>query len=129
MALHGLMSQSAGSLESTINKAKSVKHRGKLDADIDDAQRRLQHLQMGDQLKEPVLNMDKKLWEEMTSFSQPPADVERVMKAVLLLLGNTEKDVRVCSKNYIYTIILLILINCIYVYIFFLYELHTFYDE
>jgi len=41
-ALHGLMSQSAGSLESTINKAKSVKHRGKLDADIDDAQRRLQ---------------------------------------------------------------------------------------
>ena len=55
----------------------------------------LTSLQRLDALQEAITQMDQKKMLEIKSYSNPPVLVQDVISATLLLLGETDKDVKV----------------------------------
>jgi len=63
------------------------------------AQRILEQLRRIEKLRHAILNLDQRTIAEIKSYSQPPPAVYKVMQAAFLLLGEQEKNLKVCTHR------------------------------
>ena len=82
-------------LEKAIDKANKSSVKKKLNVQIQMAERVLEQLRKIEKLRHAILALDQKTIAEIKSYKEPPPAVHTVMATTFLLLGDSEKTLKV----------------------------------
>ena len=82
-------------LEKAVSAAEKEGFDKKLGLQFQMAKKVLEQLRRIEKLRHAILDLDQKTIAELKSYSSPPDGVYEVMAATFLLLGNTEKELKV----------------------------------
>ena len=85
-------------LEKAVTAAEKEGFDKKLGLQFQMAKKVLEQLRRIEKLRHAILDLDQKTIAELKSYSNPPDGVHAVMAATMMVLGNSEKEVKVrCS--------------------------------
>ena len=82
-------------LEKAVDAAEKEGFEKKLGLQMKMARKVMEQLRRIEKLRHAILDLDQKTIAEIKSYSKPPDGVHQVMQATFLLLGNSEKEVKV----------------------------------
>lgn len=85
-------SQKLDELERTVDLVESKGYASKLGPELREAKDLIARLKRLQKLIHEVMNLDQRTIAEIKSYSHPNPEIHRVMRATLMLLGNTEKE-------------------------------------
>ena len=87
-------------LEKAVDTAEKKGFKKKLGLQFKMAVQVRDHLRHLEKLRHAILDLDQKTIAEIKSYSKPPEGIHKVMVATFLLLGNTEKELKVREHEY-----------------------------